>query len=433
MIPYPEVPTPTKVQSLQRTLYRKAKESPRWRAWTLYRELCRRDVLETALKAVLRNAGAAGEDRVTTEWVKANAAAFLDGLEAELKNRSYRPGPVLRVWIEKDDGKQRPLGIPTVKDRVVQTALVLLLQPMFEADFNEFSFGYRPGRSAHQAIGAVKKALLQGKHAVIDADLSGYFDSIPHAGLVRLVSKRVSDGAVLGLIKLFLTAPIVEEKDGRRTIQPNRCGSPQGGPLSPLLSNLYLNELDHTVNNRRELGATLVRFADDMVMLCLPHRKAEMYRRLRAYIARKGLKWNETKSRVLDANRESFRFLGFEIGMRTSRFTGGRFTHVQPSRKAQQKLRDAVRKETASWTHWRSCTETLQGVNRIVRGWSNYFHYGNNTKVFGCIQRWVEQRVRTWLWGKYDRKLGCYTFFTNERIYGQYQLWKMPTTAGWTR
>lgn len=198
MIPYPEVPTPTKVQSLQRTLYRKAKENPRWRAWTLYGELCRRDVLETALKAVLRNAGAAGEDRVTTEWVKTNSAAFLDGLEAELKNRSYWPGPVLRVWIEKDDGKQRPLGIPTVKDRVVQTALVLLLQPMFEADFNEFSFGYRPGRSAHQAIGAVKKALLQGKHAVIDADLSGYFDSIPHAGLIRLVAKRVSDGAVLG-------------------------------------------------------------------------------------------------------------------------------------------------------------------------------------------------------------------------------------------
>lgn len=323
--------------------------------------------------------------------------------------------------------------VPTVRDRVVQTALVLLLQPLFEADFNEFSFGYRPGRSAHQAISAVQKALLQGKHAVIDADLSGYFDSIPHAGLVRLVAKRVSDGAVLGLIKLFLKAPIVEEKEGRRTIQPNRCGSPQGGPLSPLLSNLYLNELDHAVNNRRELGATLVRFADDMVMLCLPHRKEEMYQRLRAYIARKGLKWNETKSRVLDANRESFRFLGFEISMRTSRFTGGRFTHVQPSRKAQQKVRDAVRKETASWTHWRSCTETLQGVNRIVRGWSNYFHYGNNTKVFSSIRLWVERRVRTWLWQKYDRKLGRYSFFTNERLYGQYQLWKMPSTAGWTR
>src|SRR5215204_4790497 len=201
MIPYPEVPTPTKVQSLQRTLYRKAKESPRWRAWSLYRGLCRHDVLETALKAVLRNAGAAGEDRVTTEWAKANSAAFLDGLETELKNRSYRPGPVLRVWIEKDDGKQRPLGIPTVKDRVVQTALVLLLQPTFEADFHELSFGYRPGRKAHQAIDAVQKALLQKKTAVIDADLSDYFGTIPHAELLRLVAKRVSDGTVLALIK----------------------------------------------------------------------------------------------------------------------------------------------------------------------------------------------------------------------------------------
>jgi len=153
--------------------------------------------------------------------------------------------------------------VPTVKDRVVQTALVLLLQPIFEADFNENSFGYRPGRSAHQAVDAIKKALLQGKHEVIDADLSAYFDTIPHAGLLRLVAGRVSDGAILGLIKRFLRAPIVEEKDGKRTVKPNRSGVPQGGSLSPLLANLYLNGLDHGVNNQRSLGATLVRYADD--------------------------------------------------------------------------------------------------------------------------------------------------------------------------
>ena len=176
----------------------------------------------------------------------------------------YRPSPVLRVWIPKADGKsQRPLGIPVVMDRIVQTALVLLLQPIFEADFHELSFGYRPGRKAHQALDAIKRAMLQGTHEIIDADLSAYFDTIPHAGLLRLVMQRVSDGSILGLVKRFLRAPIVEEKDGKRTIRPNRSGVPQGGSLSPVLANLYLNGLDHAVNNQRSLGTTLVRYADD--------------------------------------------------------------------------------------------------------------------------------------------------------------------------
>ena len=431
MIPEKEKPTPTKVQSLQRTLYRKAKEDPRWRAWSLFGDLCRRDVLKTALTTVLRNGGAAGVDRVTTEAVEAKASAFLDGLQAELRDRSHRVSPVLRVWIPKADGKQRPLGIPTVKDRVVQTALVLLLQPIFEADFNENSFGYRSGRSAHQAVDAIKKALLQGKHEVIDADLSAYFDTIPHAGLLRLVAGRVSDGAILGLIKRFLRAPIVEEKDGKRTVKPNRSGVPQGGSLSPLLANLYLNGLDHGVNSQRSLGATLVRYADDMVLLCLPRRGAELHQRLRAYLARRGLQLNEAKTRVLDANRESFRFLGFEIGMKVSPNTGGSFPHVEPSRKAQQKLRDAVRNETAYYQRWRSCTETVTRINRIVHGWSNYFHCGNCLNVFYRVQRWVQQRFRIWLWKKYDKTLGRYTFFTDDRIHGQYQLWKMPTTVAW--
>lgn len=433
MIPAKEVPTPTKVQSLQRTLYRKAKENPRWRAWSLYGDLCRRDVLETALATVLRNKGAAGVDRVTTEVVEASAGPFLDGLQTELRNRSYRPSPVLRVWIPKADGKQRPLGIPTVKDRVVQTALVLLLQPVFEADFHELSFGYRPGRKAHHALDAIKRAMLQGKHEIIDADLSAYFDTIPHAGLLRLVMQRVSDGSILGLVKRFLRAPIVEEKDGKRTIRPNRSGVPQGGSLSPVLANLYLNGLDHTVNNQRSLGTTLVRYADDMVLLCFPHRGAEIQQRLKDYLERKGLKLNEAKTRMLDANRESFRFLGFEIGMKVSPNTGGRYPHVEPSHKAQQALRDAVRNETTYWQRWRSCAETVRAINRIVQGWSNYFHYGNCSAAFRRIRRWVQDRFRIWLWKKYDKTLGRYTFFTNDRMHGQYQLWKMPTTVAWNR
>lgn len=270
MVPTMEIKTPDKVQQLQRTLYRKAKENKRWRAWSLYADLCRRDVLEAAVKAVLSNAGAAGVDGVSTEEVKTSAAAFLDGLQTQLREKSYRPSPVLRVWIPKADGKKRPLGIPTVKDRIVQAALRLLLEPIFEADFHEDSYGYRPKRSAQQAITAITKALMQGKTEVIDADLSGYFDTIDHAGLLRLVARRVSDGSILRLVKLFLKAPSVEEKSGARSIHPNARGTPQGGVISPLLANLYLNSLDHGVNDQPELEAKLVRYADDFVVLSPP-------------------------------------------------------------------------------------------------------------------------------------------------------------------
>lgn len=232
MVPEKEIITPNKLQSLQRTLCCKAKESKRWRAWSLYADLCRHDVLATALKTVVQNAGAAGVDGITTEDVKVAAETFLTGLQTQLREKSYRPSPVLRVWIPKADGKQRPLGIPTVKDRVVQSALRLLLEPIFEADFHEGSYGYRPGKSAHQAIDAITQAMLQGKSEVIDADLSGYFDTINHAALLRLVARRVSDGSILRLVKLFLKAPIVEEKEGKRSIHPNDRGTPQGGVIS---------------------------------------------------------------------------------------------------------------------------------------------------------------------------------------------------------
>lgn len=431
-LPWDEITTPDKVRQLQRTLYRKAKENGRWRAWSLYGDLCRRDVLETALAVVVGNAGAAGVDGVTTEQVKTNRAAFLDGLQTELRSKSYRPGPVLRVWVPKADGKQRPLGIPTVKDRMVQVALVLLLQPIFEADFDEGSFGYRPGRDAHQAMDAVRKAVWQGRYEVIDADLSDYFGSIPHAGLLKQVARRVSDGSILALVKAFLKAPIVEEKSGRKTIQPNERGTPQGGPLSPLTSNLYLNSLDHGVNGRRELEAKLVRYADDFVLLCRPGNGAALLVRLKVYLERKGLRLNETKTRVIDVRKQSFRFLGFEISWRKSR-SGKHYPHVEPSRKARQELRDDVRAELNHWTTWRSCTESIRRVNRIVQGWGQYYHYGNCVRVLGSQQDWLRERLRKWLWRKYNRTLACYTFFTNERLHGQYGLATLPAHAPRTR
>jgi RNA-directed DNA polymerase len=427
-LPWEEIGTPNKVRQLQRTLYRKAKENGRWRAWSLYGDLCRRDVLTTALAAVVSNAGSAGVDGVTTEQVKADSAVFLDALESELRSKSYRPSPVLRVWIPKTDGKQRPLGIPAVKDRVVQAALVLLLQPIFEADFNEGSFGYRPGRNAHQAMEAIRQAVRQGGYEVIDADLSDYFGSIPHAALLKQVARRVSDGSILGLVKRFLRAPIVEDSDGKRRIQPNLRGAPQGGPLSPLASNLYLNSLDHGVNGRPELKARLVRYADDFVLLCRPGKGSAMYARLKVYLARKGLRLNETKTRVIDARQTSFRFLGFEVSWRKNRF-GKQYPHVEPSQKARLKLRQAVRDELNHRTTWRSCAESVRRVNRIVQGWGQYYHYGNCTRVFASQQDWLNQRLRGWLWQKYDRTLGFSTFFTNERLQGQYGFATLPTHA----
>jgi hypothetical protein len=252
--------TPPKVRQLQRTLYRKAKENKGWRAWSLYGDLARHDVLETALRAVVRNGGVAGVDGVTVEQVKGEREVFLEALQRQLREKSYRPSPVLRGWVPKDDGKQRPLGIPTVKDRIVQMALLLLLQPIFEADFHDHSYGYRPGKSAQQALDAIREAIRQGYHEVIDADLSGYFDTINHAALLKLVARRVSDGSVLKLVKQFLQAPIVERSGGKQRITPNKTGTPQGGVISPLLANLYLDSLDHQANEPKT-KAKMVRAA----------------------------------------------------------------------------------------------------------------------------------------------------------------------------
>lgn len=430
MIPPMEIPTPEdKVQKLQRTLCRKAKEDKRWRAWSLYGDLCRRHVLATALKAVLSNAGAAGVDGVTTEEIKASAPAFLDGLQRQLQEKSYRPSPVLRVWIPKADGKQRPLGIPTVKDRVVQAAVRVLLEPIFEADFNEGSYGYRRGRNAHQAIDAIVQALWQGKSEVIDADLSGYFDTINHAQLLRLVARRVSDGSILRLVKLFLKAPIVEEKAGRRSIRPNDRGTPQGGVISPLLANLYLNSLDHGVNGKPEMQAKLVRYADDFVLLTRPGNGAGLYRRLEVYLERKGLTLNAAKTRVIDIRQSDLTFLGFTIRWQRSPRTGRHYPHVEPSPKARRKLHEAIRPILNHWTLHENCVATVRQVNRVARGWSQYYRHRNCTQVFASELDWLRDRLRRWLWRKYGRTHPLYEFFTNDRLHGQYGLFALPTRA----
>lgn len=434
--PFEQIETPVKVRKLQRTLYRKAKAEPNYRFWSLYSEVSRSDILNLAMTAVARNGGSPGVDGQTISAYNADDQSWVewrDGLIRELRNKTYRPSPVRRVYIPKADGKLRPLGIPTVKDRVVQAALVLVLLPIFEADFHEHSFAYRPGRNAHQALRKISQAIWRGQREVIDADLSGYFDSIPHDKLLKLVAKRVSDGTVLGLIRAWLRAPIVEENAQTRTrrILPNKQGTPQGGVISPLLANLYLDALDKAVNDPVLKGRpTMIRYADDFVVLCQPGTGQELLRQLQAWLHARGLTLNETKTRLLHAAEADFKFLGFSIRLRKSP-KGRWYVHQEPHPKSCQKFRDSVRELLNHWTLHETVEEVVAALNRKAKGWANYFHHGNSTKAFARMQRFINQRLRRWLWRKSQRRRGRYKAYTDETLHCLYDLWKLPTEAAW--
>ncbi|MCS6243352.1 MAG: group II intron reverse transcriptase/maturase [Opitutus sp.] len=318
----------------------------------MYGELYRQDILSDALDQVIANDGVPGVDGFEVETLVKNEAyraAWLLALAEEMRTKTYRPSPVLRVYIWKDQArtKRRALGIPTVKDRVVQSAAVIVLQPILEADFHDHSYAYRPKRRTHQAMDKVKEAMLSGKVEVVDADLSSYFDMIPHRELLQLVAKRVSDGSVLRLIKTWLRAPIVEEDrdTGCRKVSANRCGTPQGGVISPLLANLYLNDLDHAVNEKCEQKPTMVRYADDLLILCKPGQGAGLQTRLKRWLEARKLKLNEEKTRLVDTRKEGFEFLGFSVAWRQGMKSKRRYLHVEPSAKSLAKLRDKVRME----------------------------------------------------------------------------------------
>jgi RNA-directed DNA polymerase len=336
------------------------------------------------------------------------------------------------VMIPKASGGERPLGIPTVKDRVVQTAVCLVLLPILEADFHPRSCGFRPKRRAPQAIAAINQAVHHGYVEIIDADLSKYFDTIPHRQLMRSVARRVSDGSVLRLIKSWLRAPIVEEdKGGGKRVIPNRGGTPQGGVISPLLANLHLNPLDHGANEQTAGQARMVRYADDFVIACRPGQSPALLRRLKAWLTAKGLTLNEAKTRLGDIRQQGINFLGFNLTWRRYHRKPGGYLHVQPAQKSRAALRQKLGSLLNHWTLWRPIKAVVGEVNRVLRGWAGYFHYGNSTSVMKQMRNHSRNRLRRWLWRKHAGRRGLWKHYAEERLHAHYGLYALPVTAGW--
>jgi group II intron reverse transcriptase/maturase len=436
--------TPDKIRTLQRKLYHKAKLEPSFRFYALYDKIYRSDILSHAYHLVRSNKGSPGIDGVSFASIEAGEGKghFLQKLQEELKSKSYHAQAVHRVWIPKPDGSERPLGIPTIRDRVVQMAVKLVVEPIFEADFCDTSYGFRPKRSAHDAADAVAESLLRRYSHVIDADLSKYFDTIPHAKLLAVVAERISDGGILWLIKQWLKAAVVEEsKDGkRRTIgggKGNRLGTPQGGVISPLLANLYLHLLDRIWERHdlvRRYGARIVRYADDLVILCTGSVDQPL-RMLRDVLELLDLRLNETKTRIVNAYQESFDFLGFSFRLRKSRKSGKFYPHVEPSKRSVKRVKSRMKMLTDRKRTPIPLEDLVSEVNRSLRGWSGYFHYRNSTAVLGHVKWHVEERMRTHLRRRFKlaSRAQAYHHLPTSKLYDRFGLFKLPTTAGWRK
>ena len=394
--------TPERIQTLQRKLYLKAKREPTYRFYALYDKVYRADILNHAYALTKANRGAPGVDGIRYEDIETSGREqFLAELREELQDKRYRPEAVLRVMIPKANGGERPLGIPTVRDRVVQAAVKLILEPVFEADFTDNAYGYRPRRSAQDAVREVHRSLKAGYVQVVDADLSRFFDTIPHADLLRSVSRRVSDGEILHLIKLWLKAPIEERNDrGKPTRRrPGNRGTPQGGVLSPLLANIYMRRFLKAWQlrgNDRRFGSRIVAYADDFVILSRG-RVREALAEAERILSRLGLSLNPTKTRICCVHNEPFDFLGYSFGVQYLFGAGRKYLAAYPSVKSQRRLRAKLRRMVGSHMSWISEDELVEQVNRVLRGWMNYFSYGTLWKTYSRLERFVQARIRGWL------------------------------------
>jgi group II intron reverse transcriptase/maturase len=414
--------TPTKIRELQRALYLRAKKEPTFRFYALYDKVYRPDVLAHAYALAKANAGTSGPDGVTFEQIEEiGPTAMLEELHDALKTKTYRPGPVKRVYIPKLSGGERPLGIPNIRDRVVQTAAKLVLEPIFESDFDPDSYGFRPKRNAHQALDAIADALDEGMCWIIDADIASYFDTIPHDHLMKAVAERVVDGAMLALVKMFLEAPIVDENDGGRP-RRNPRGTPQGGVISPLLANIYLHLLDRNFRRREAAGAIqgrLVRYADDFVVLA-PTNPEPTLRWIQSLMGRMGLSLNAEKTKLRHlVGKETFDFLSH-----THRAWRGK-VFLDIARKARRRICDELRRRTRRT--WLSLDELVEELNPYIRGARHYFRRVRR-RTLSKLDRFVEQRIARWWARKHSKSRPAWSLVQGGALWRQYGLerWNLP-------
>jgi RNA-directed DNA polymerase len=384
-----------KIQEFQRKLYEKAKSDKKFRFYSLYDKTYRTDILEEAYRKAKSNGGTSGVDGETFEDVETKGRSeYLRELQQELKTEEYKPKPVLRVYIPKENGKKRPLGIPTVKDRIVQTAFLMVLEPIFEADFSESSYGFRPKKSAHGAVREIYKYLNWGCEEIYDVDLEKYFDTVEHAKLLKLVAQRVSDGRILHVIKQWLSCGYVEDGQHRQS----KRGTPQGGVISPLLANIYLNPVDQAferngIGNISNGSIHIVRYADDMLILAQRNLERGI-NLLEHYCERLGLRINKEKTRKLSLKEDrKIEFLGFEFFRAISWKTNAKLILVRPSPKSQKKCRGKIR-TLINHKIPLKVQDQINNLNRYLIGWTNYFRLGSCSKELNRINYYVNKRVR---------------------------------------
>ncbi len=430
-----------RVSALQRTLYRKAKQQPDFRFYSRYDKIYRWDVLQRAYQLVKQNKGSPGLDGITFEKIEQvkGKQDYLLALQEKLKGNAYQASPIKRIAIPKGNGDTRPLGIPCIEDRIVQMAVKLIIEPIFEAGFNEHSYGFRPKRSAHQAMDDITEGLLKGHTQVIDADLSKYFDTIVHEKLMRTVAEKIADKRILALISQWLKAITIKVgKDGKKTVisggKKSKKGTPQGRVISPLLANIYLNILDRIWDKYQlaeKCKARIVRYADDLVIFC-KNGTDTPFTLLKTILNKLELQLNEDKTEIIDASKEKFKFLGFQIG-RVKSQRGNFFPMVEPSAKSMKSVKQKIKFYTRRDMNPVSINEIVKHLNTVVRGWSNYFHYGYGHRKIKQVKFYMEESLRSQL--RYRHKVrnrgASYHKFPRKYLNEYLGLYKPPIVPYW--